>query len=264
MKKIYNLTLVFLFLVSVSPSLLADAVVSDVTSLADDETVAVSLEDMSTDESLHYAFMYGLQAIIEDKCDGALLTFTSKNEYIAGYLTPNAPDDFCSRISPDTLVVSEPFTREGLLYIYSVLGDRQSMSTLMETEEEYLIGTLLFRPTDDTVLTPMWYAEIEKKIKGEAIARGINPSDVYLYLYQDGFDKDTVIASIAEGDATVEDTVTDAIKIQKNYQNSENANKVPLDVSSVFKIVIGAVTLVGVFILILFVLNFFEKKKKKE
>lgn len=264
MKKIYYFTFFILFLVSLSPNLLADTIVDNVATLNDDEIIAVNLESMSTDESLHYAFMYGLQALIEDKCDGALLTFTPENEYIAGYLSPNAPDDFCSRISPNTIVVSEPFAREGLLYIYSVLGDRASMSTLMAIEEEYLVGTLLFRPTEDTILTPMWYAEIEKKIQNEAIARGINPSDVYLYLYQEGYSKDTVIASIAEGDATVANTVTDAIKLQKNYQNSENANKVPLDVSSAFKIVIGAVTLVGVFILLIFGLNFFEKKKKKE
>lgn len=271
---IFNFIAFSCLLVSVSPLLFAEtnnfSEFSSLENLNENDTVVVSLANLPLDESMHFAFMYGIQALLEEKCDAALLTFTTDNEYIAGYLSPNAPDDFCSRISPDTIVVSEPFTREGLLYVYSVIGDRSAISILTNIEDEYLVGVLLFKPYENMTLTPMWYANVENKIKNEAVARGINPDDVYLYLYQKGYSKDSIIASVANGDVNVSQVVVDAINIKDEYtKNTQKTflEKLNLGTSNVFKIVLIVVSIVLFCLfsyLLLSIIDFATENKKKE
>ena len=169
-----------------------DSVEANVAAATPHEEIILDLKDLPPQESAHYAFLYGYQAILEQKCDGAFLVFTGNNDYIGGYLTPKAPDDFCVRISPDTITVSEPVTRETALAMYSLLGDRMSMSNLMACEEPALIAVIMFRPEEGMVITPLWYAQSEKRLEDAAIAQGMNPEDMYAIMLELGYDKDSL------------------------------------------------------------------------
>lgn len=198
----------------------ADAV-SVLENATERDIVVLSLDALPPSESMHYSFMYGFQAVLEKKCNGALLTFTEDGEYVAGYLSPDAPDDFCTRIEPDTIATAEPLMRETLILMYQMLGDRSSVSLLLGRDEKAYAAVMMFLPEDGMVLTPMWYAEAENRINAEAVAHGINPEDVFSLLAEEGFSKDDLVASVAAGESP-EQMILDALMIKKERENSKS------------------------------------------
>ncbi len=235
---------------------------SALTTSTGSENVAVKLENLSSDESMHYSFLYGYQAMLEGLCNGALLTFDKDDNYVTGYLTPSAPDDFCSRISAKTIAVAEPVTSETMSAMYTLFGDRFSLSTLMARDDEVYVAVIMFEPVDDMVVTPIWYAEAERKIKNEAVARGINPEDVFsLQLETNGLDKDTLVALVANGEkpSTI---VSDAVSIQKTRQEQEKTSplqKAGVDSNSITQFVILGLIIFGALMLGYLVVKFFTK-----
>ena len=184
------------------------------------EEIILNLTDLPAEESAHYAFLYGFQAILEKKCDGAFLAFTEHDEYVGGFLTEGAPDDFCVRISPDTITVSEPISRDLAMAMYSMLGDRTSLSNLMARQEEFLVGVIMFRPEEGMVVTPLWYAESENRLTDAAIAQGLNPEELYSIMETRGYDKDSLVASVEKGtDPSV--IALDAMKIKRDAAAEE-------------------------------------------
>lgn len=223
------------------------------------EEIIVNLNDLPPDESEHYAFLYGYQAIVENKCDGAFLAFTKDNDYVGGYLTPGAPDDFCVRISPDTITVSEPVTRETALAMYSLLGDRMSMSSLMVCEEPALVAVVMFRPEEGMTLSPLWYAQSEKRLEEAAIAQGMNPEDMYAIMLELGYDKDSLVASVEAGvDPT--DITQDAMKIKKDKEYKEESSISLERRSAIVKITIALEGCFLLFLLFYFVSRLFVGK----
>lgn len=186
--------------------------------------IIVKLADMPADESEHYAFQYGFQAILEKKCDGAFLTLTEGGDYVGGFLTENAPDDFCVRISTDTLVVAEPIVKDLAMAMYGMLGDRMSISSLMNCSEEYVIGIIMFRPEEGMVVTPLWYAEAENLLKEASIAVGLNPDELYSIMAEQGYDRDSLVASVDKG-VSATDIALDAVKIKKDNQTASAKEK---------------------------------------
>ena len=258
-------TLLLVLFISLSPVWAEDAatgqdsVEANVAAATPHEEIILDLKDLPPQESAHYAFLYGYQAILEQKCDGAFLVFTGNNDYIGGYLTPKAPDDFCVRISPDTITVSEPVTRETALAMYSLLGDRMSMSNLMACEEPALIAVIMFRPEEGMVITPLWYAQSEKRLEEAAIAQGMNPEDMYAIMLELGYDKDSLVASVEAGvDPT--DITQDAMKYKKDSQTEKESS---LSLERRSNIVKGVLMLEGcflLFLLIYFVGRLFDRK----
>ena len=224
------MALLLVLFISLSPVWAEDAangqssIEADVAAATPHEELILDLKDLPPEESSHYAFLYGYQAILEQKCDGAFLVFTGDNDYIGGYLTPKAPDDFCVRISPDTITVSEPVTREMALAMYSLLGDRMSMSNLMACEEPALIAVIMFRPEEGMVITPLWYAQSEKRLEDAAIAQGMNPEDMYAIMLALGYDKDSLVASVEAG-ADPTDVTQDAMKYKKDAQTEKESSQ---------------------------------------
>lgn len=185
------------------------------------EEIILNLTDLPAEESAHYAFLYGFQAILEKKCDGAFLAFTASDEYVGGFLTEGAPDDFCVRISPDTITVSEPISRDLAMAMYSMLGDRMSLSNLMACQEDFLVGVIMFRPEEGMVVTPLWYAEAENRLSDAAIAQGLNPEELYSIMETRGYDKDSLVASVEKGtDPSV--IALDAMKMKKDAATEES------------------------------------------
>ena len=259
------MALLLVLFISLSPVWAEDAangqssIKADVAAATPHEELILDLKDLPPEESSHYAFLYGYQAILEQKCDGAFLVFTGDNDYIGGYLTPKAPDDFCVRISPDTITVSEPVTREMALAMYSLLGDRMSMSNLMACEEPALIAVIMFRPEEGMVITPLWYAQSEKRLEDAAIAQGMNPEDMYAIMLALGYDKDSLVASVEAGvDPT--DITQDAMKYKKDAQTEKESSQSLERRSDIVK---GVIMLEGcflLFMLIYFVGRLFDRK----
>lgn len=224
------------------------------------ERVLVNLSDLSEDESTHYAFLYGYQAMLQNRCNGALLTFDENNNYITGYLTPDAPDDFCTRLSAQTLVVCEPVTSDTMMYMYAVFGDRSSISILLDRKDKAYVAVIMFEPVENMVLTPMWYSEAETKINNEAVARGINPDEVYAYHETNGFDKDTIVAFVADGYIDAATIVVDAIKLKKaSKDNSTFFEKLGINSNSLVQVIILATIAFGALIFIYLIVRIFVK-----
>lgn len=188
------------------------------------EEIILNLNDLPPEESSHYAFLFGYQAILEKKCNGAFLAFTEDNTYVGGFLTENAPDDFCTKISPNTICVSEPISKDTIMSMYSLLGDRMSLSSLMNRQENAFVGVVMFEVEENMVLTPLWYAQSEERLEKNAIALGLNPNDLYLIMAENGYDKDSLIASVESG-ISPSDIVKDALKIQNDIIHSEKNQK---------------------------------------
>lgn len=178
------------------------------------EIVSVDLSEMEGQESGDYAFVYGLTAMYQGKCKGAILTFDAKEEYIAGWLSPDAPDDFCTRISPTTLSVAEILPAAAMNYIYTLFGDRLSLSTLMTREDEAYVCVVMFEPDDNAVVAPAWLSDAENALNAAAVAAGINPDDFYAILEMDGMDKETVTALVASGESTASELVLHVLKLR--------------------------------------------------
>lgn len=221
------------------------------------ETVEVDLSSLPVDESSHYAFLYGYQAMLQKKCRGALLTFDENMEYITGFLTADAPDDFCTRISPTTIAVAEPVLSEVMSYMYTLLGDRSSISILMGREDKAYNAIILFEPEEDVVLTPMWYSDAENLIKENAVASGINPDEVYQYLAEDGMDKDTIIALVASDKSKALELVLSAVKLRNEAKKNASRGLLAafgITDKTLYTAIAGLVA-VGAVVLIIYVLT---------
>lgn len=233
---------------------------SSQTSYTGQERVLVNLADLSEDESTHYAFLYGYQAMLQKRCNGALLTFDENDNYITGYLTPDAPDDFCTRLSAQTIVVCEPVTSDTMMYMYAVFGDRSSISILLDRKDKAYVAVIMFEPVDNMVLTPMWYSEAETKINNEAVARGINPEEVYTYHQENGFDKDTIVAFVADGYLDASTIVVDAIKLKNASKDiSSFFEKLGVTSNSLVQVIILAAIAGGALIFIYLIVRIFVK-----
>lgn len=227
-----------------------------------DEKVTVTLSDLGSEESMHYAFLYGYQALLQERCNGAILTFDKDNNYVTGYLTPNAPDDFCTRLTASTLAVSEPVTSDTMMYMYAVIGDRSSQSILLDRDDKAYVAVIMFDSEDDMIITPMWYSEAETSIRKESVARGINTDEVYAYHLQNGFDKDTIVSLVANGNLTAADVVLDAIKLKNEEKASRSIfEKLGVDSNVVLQVVILGALAFGILFFLYLVARLFIKHK---
>lgn len=221
------------------------------------ETVTVDLSSLGAGENAHYAFLYGYQAMLQGKCKGALLTFDENMEYITGFLTPDAPDDFCTRLSSTTLAVAEPVMADTMSYMYELLGDRASLSILMNRENKAYNAVILFEPDENAVITPMWYSDAENRVKEVAVASGINPEEVYLYLSEDGLDKDTALALVASDKSKADELVLSALKLKKEAKR--NASVSPFEAfgitDNLFYIALAVLAAAGAGVLVIFMLT---------
>lgn len=187
------------------------------------EIVSLDLSEMEGQESADYAFVYGLTAMYQEKCRGAILTFDAKEEYIAGWLSPDAPDDFCTRISPTTLSVAEILPAAAMNYIYTLFGDRLSLSTLMNREDEAYVCVVMFEPDDDAVVAPAWLSDAENAIKNAAVAAGINPDEFFSILAENGTDKETALALVASGESKASELALSVLKLRN--EKKKNSSK---------------------------------------
>lgn len=253
MVKLNRIFLLSLLLCSLPVIIWASSDTSNLTITLPHDEIILNLNDLPPEESSHYAFLFGYQAILEKKCNGAFLAFTEDNTYVGGFLTENAPDDFCTKISPNTICVSEPISKDTIMAMYSLLGDRMSLSSLMNRQESAFVGVVMFEVEDDMVLTPLWYAQSEERLEKNAIAHGLNPDDLYLIMAENGYDKDSLIASVESG-ISPSDIVKDALRIQNDINRSEKIEKTNVVRNNTLKgaLFLGAiVVLLFLFVLII-------------
>lgn len=246
---------VFLFCLFMVPLFAEDTDTSSFVYPSHEETV-INLTDMPVDESMHYAFLYGYQAILENLCNGALLSFDIHDNYIAGYLTPKAPDYFCVRISPKTITTVEPITKGALMAMYYLLGDRSSYSALMASEEEVFVACVMFEPVENMVVTPLWFNQSQTRLENAVTAQGLNIAEFYEIMLQQGYSKDSLVASVEKGtDPT--SMAQDALRIK--YSSSDSADRHAL-VMELVQILFSCIAITLIIVAIILVVNIIKKK----
>lgn len=148
------------------------------------EIVTVDFDSMPYEEQTAYMFLFGIEAMMQNKAKGALLLFDKQDNYLSGFLTDNTREDFCYKISNQTIATFQIVTPDIAKVFFAMLNDINSCRVLDTVQDDLVTVVVLAEFDKDSILEPVAYSWAKQQLNNSITAYGIELDDFYNYIFE--------------------------------------------------------------------------------
>lgn len=173
-------------------------------------------------------FQLGLEAVITDICQSAVLFVGNNDYYIAGYLSPQTRFDYCKNLEPGTLSAIKIVPKDFAINIAKILDDTSSVSAIIAYEDPLIMMITMFTPYEGIVFEPPVYVEAKRSLEQEAVRHGLKSSEFWSILEESGVTQKNAVYTIINGNAKEKEIVEDVLRIK--MENTINEKQIRMDV----------------------------------
>lgn len=175
------------------------------------DTIAVDVSDMDTDDQLAFMFFYGYEAILEECCKGAFLAFDPDWNYIGGWRTDQTPEGFCTDVPTGTIATMQILPIGIAKTMFLLLEDRETVAKMVGLDCDGVYVCCLFLPEDDMVVEAPAYNYGRRLLDDEIVRHGLEPSEFYAFMEGEGVTLDGMVYAMYGDTATASEIVLDGM-----------------------------------------------------